>query len=1560
MVVGGGVSGMQASLDLANAGYKVYLVEKDSAIGGHMAQLDKTFPTNDCAMCTISPRLVEVGRHLNIEILTQTELESLSGEPGNFKARVRSRPRFVDPNACTACGDCSKACPEPLASLFDEGLIDQRAAYKRYPQAIPSAYAIEKTGTAPCRDACPIDQRAQGYIALIREGRIEDAMRTIKQENPFPAICGRICDHRCETACSRGKVDEPLSIRALKRFVTDTVYAQPRVAPEPVSRAYEERVAVIGAGPCGLTAAQDLCRQGYGVTVFEALPVAGGMLRVGVPEFRLAAETIDREVQDILDLGVELRLETRVERLDDLFESGYAAVLVASGAHEGIRLPIPGNDLDGVIINTDFLRDVRLAQHAAQAGSDDAAAQAPTSDPRGAVEGKRVVVLGGGDVAMDVARTALRLGATEAHVACLESRDAMRAQPAEVAGALEEGVVLHNDRVPVRVEDDGAGRVAGLTCQRVTSFSFGEGGRLSVETEPDSEHTLAADVMIFSVGQRVALPFLDDDAGVGLTPQRTVSVDSETFATSRPGVFAAGDSVTGTSFVVKAIAAGQRAARSIHRHLRGEEAEAPPAEAPVAAQAQEELDAQVHSGKLARQLRVPLPETPVSERMDHFDEFETGYSLEQARAEAARCLSCGVCSECLMCVEACGVKAIDHEMRETERELDVGAVILAPGYQVYRAELSEEFGMGRFPNVVTSMQFERLLSASGPTLGHVERPSDGRTPKKIAFLQCVGSRDQTHDYCSSVCCMYAAKEAIMAIEHEPDTEVHVFMMDTRSFSKGYDSYYRRAREKYGIQYRRCRISSVKENRDNGNLRLKYVESWATGDEASAFPTPVVSEDEFDMVVLSVGMEISENVRDLGKRLGVELDDYGFCSTVQYDPLQTSRPGIYACGPFREPKDIPDSLVEASGAAAAAGELLAPARGTLTREAEYPEERDVSEEDPRVAVFVCHCGSNIAGTVDVSKVTDYAKTLPGVVHAEHTLYTCSQDGIANITQQVKEHGANRVVVASCTPMTHEGLFQDSIRAAGLNPYLFDMANIRNQCSWVHSENKDGATDKAKQLVRMSAARCGQLRALSSSDLSLTQSALVVGGGPAGMVAALSLANQGFPVHLVEKGEVLGGNLRNLHFGLDAMGVGAGLKPSGKTEFLEPREYLEELVAQVNEHPQIEVHLGTELARARGFVGNFVSTLQPVERKTNGGNGGAAEAEDGDAQADAIEVSHGVIILATGGVEYRGDEYGYGTARNIVTQQELEARLAQHAEPAEGETPAPLPRSVVMIQCVGPAERYCARICCTSALKNAMVLKRLDPSIQITVIYRDIRTYGFKERLYTQAREQGVVFVHYDDARLPEVSVAGAEGEAVAERDAALEVRVWDEALAREVVLSPELLVLSTPVVPAMAAQEMRNRLKVQLDSDGFYLEAHVKLRPVDFVSEGIFMAGMAHYPKLLEESIAHARAAAARAATVLGRDSIHTGGRVADVDQELCVGCLTCVRACPFGAVRIRDEAFGVGGVQGAAGVEAALCQGCGTCAAECPAGAIDLLHYTDTQVMTKVDALFETAEGEAP
>jgi heterodisulfide reductase subunit A-like polyferredoxin len=1530
MVVGGGIAGMQASLDLADAGYKVFLVEKQSAIGGHMAQLDKTFPTNDCAMCTISPRLVEVGRHPDIELLTESEVVSLEGEAGDFTARIRTRARYIDTEKCNGCGACAEACPVPISNDFNLQLDQRRAAFKLYPQATPNAYAIDKRGVAPCRDACPAGQRAQGYIALIQEGRIDDAMRTIKEDNPFPAICGRVCNRPCETACSRAKVDEAVNIRGLKRYVTDTVYAKPRVAPEPVERRFEERIAIIGAGPCGLTAAQDLCRRGYGVTVFEALPTAGGMLRFGVPEYRLPAAVVDREVQDIVDLGVELRTSTPVTNLDDLFAEGFSSVLIAAGAQEGIRLGIPGANLDGVLINTRFLRDVRLAE------LDDEA-----DDPRAEIEGKRVLVIGGGDVAMDVARTAVRLDAAEVHMACLESGDAIPASKQEIREALEEGVQIHDGRTFLRVVDDGDGHVAGVECQRVEHFAFGADGRLNVQAEEGSDHVLPADVVIFSVGQRVGLAFLPEGAGVQLAPNRAVAVDSQTFATGRPGVFAAGDSTSGTSFVIEAVASGHRSADAIHGHLRGELlAEAPAEKPPVAELSQSELDSRVERGEIERAPRVPSPEREADERRSDFGEIEAGYTEEQASAEAARCLSCGVCSECMSCFHACGVDAVDLDMPDATRDIDVGAVILAPGFEAYRAELSEEYGLGRYPNVVSSLQYERLLSASGPTAGKIQRPSDDATPKKIAFLQCVGSRDATHDYCSTVCCMYAAKQAVMTLEHEPDTQLHVFMMDMRAFGKNFESYYQRAREKQGIEYTRCRISSLKEIPGNGNLVLRYVENDTASDggrPVQAAGGACMREEEFDLVVLSVGMEISESVKNLGHRLGIQLDEHGFCNTVQFDPLQTSRPGIYAVGPFREPRDISESIVEASGAAAAAGGMLTRARDSLTQETVFPPERDVTGEEPRTAVFVCRCGSNIGGYLDVTNVAEYAKDLPGVVHAEENIYTCSQDSIAHITEKVKELGANRVIVASCTPLTHSPLFESSIRAAGLNPHLFEMANIRNQCSWVSGHDWDRATSKAKDLVRMAAARSAELEPLTTDEMPMTKSALVIGGGVAGMTAALALADQGFPVDLVEQSGELGGNLRNLHFGIDDIAEQGSLPPEGATALTSPQQYLSELIEKIERQPRITLHMETQLKSTSGFMGNFTSTLERAS-------------SNGDGEKTQCEVQHGVAILCTGGVEYRGDEYGYGTNPNIVTGLEFEALLSEHAD-GKSDSAKPLPKSVAMILCVGPAERYCGRICCSTALKNALALKRLDPSAQVTILYKEMRSYGFKERLHTQARDSGVVFVHYSEEGRPEVTTSDADGSGV-------EIRVWEEILGREITLQSDMLVLSNPVVPGPAAQEMNQRLKVQLDGNGFFLEAHAKLRPIDFASDGLFMAGLAHYPKFVEESIVQAQAAAARAATLLAHDTITTGGKVASVDPSLCVACLTCVRSCAYGVPTIMGDLDGVGGIEGAARIEPALCQGCGTCAAACPAGAIQLMHYTDAQVMSKVDALLLEAPPE--
>ena len=1495
MVVGGGIAGMQASLDLAEQGFKVYLVEKESAIGGKMAQLDKTFPTNDCAMCTISPKLVEVGRHPNIEVLTNTQVRDISGQVGRFTAYLHQAPRYIDIETCVSCGDCTDVCPVLIPDLFNEGLVDRHAAFKQYPQAVPNAFAIEKAGVAPCRDACPAGQRAQGYIALIREGRWDDALRVIKMDNPFPGICGRICNHRCEDACNRGKVDQPLNIRALKRFVTDQVYKNPRQDVEPVEIIHpEQQVAVIGAGPCGLTAAQDLIRAGYPVTVFEAMPVPGGMLRLGVPEYRLPKGIIEREVQDILDLGVDLRLNHRVDDLDKLFDRGFSAVLIAVGAHEGIKLPIPGANAEGVLINTRFLRDVRLGKYE-NGGSDGAPPL-----------GEQVLVLGGGNVALDCARTAVRLG-KEVHLACLESREDMPAHAWEIAGAEEEGVQIHPGRSFERILSGDRDQVTGLECSLVESFDFDESGGLHVQKEPDSTHVLSCDTVIFSVGQRAGLAFIPDDAGVGITKKQTIAINPNTLAATRDGVFAAGDSVSGTAFVIEAVESGHTVAGSIIRFLEGHPLEPDPGpQLPVVDLTDQEIQERISRGEISRQPRVPMPELSVRERIRNFDEIERGYDEESARREAARCLACGICSECMSCVFECGRDAIDHDMIARDLEVEIGGVILAPGYQIYHAELSQEFGFGRYPNVVTSLQLERLLSASGPTFGHVKRPSDDQEPRRIAFLQCVGSRDQNHDYCSSVCCMYATKEAMIAKEHHPDLEVHIYQMDMRAFSKGYLGYFERAREQYGVHYHHSRVSGLHQDPATGNLILHTVSEEDPGQVAA---------EEFEMVVLSVGMEISDGVKDLGQQLGIELDEYGFCHTPRFNPVESSRPGIYAVGPFREPKDIPESIVEASGAAGAVGTALGPSRFTLTTTPEFPPEIDISGQEPRIGVFVCHCGSNIGGFLDVPEVTEYAAELPFVAHAESNLYTCSQDSIKHITETVTEENLNRVVVASCTPLTHQPLFQDSIRSAGLNPYLFEMANIRNQCSWVHSHDPDQATRKAKDLVRMAVSKAARLEPQEEIDVPVEHAGLVVGGGAAGLTAALTLAESGFPIHLVEKEQTLGGSLR-----------GAAIAQGSR----DPRRTLADLLYKVMGEEKITVHTGSRVVGHTGFRGNFTSTIQSPD-------------------GERTPVHHGVTILATGAAEYQGQEYGYSQNPFVITQRDFEAMLVGEREFPGGRPP----RSAAVIQCVGPAEDYCSRTCCSAALNNALYAREHLPDLELTILFRDIRTYGFKERLYTRAREQGVIFLRYDRDQPPRVEFESRDPDLTEPRPV---LYTRDRNLGRAVRLEPDLLVLSMPLIPNPDTGETATRFKVSRDENGFFLEAHVKLRPVDFATEGVFMAGAAHYPKLLEETMIQAQAAASRAARVLSRETLTAGGRIARIDPEKCTGCLTCVRICPFEVPVIQSDQTGVGGVMGAAYIEPAVCQGCGSCAAECPAHAIQLQHFKDDQMRDKVRALVAPRE----
>jgi heterodisulfide reductase subunit A-like polyferredoxin len=1541
LVVGAGIGGIQASLDLAEAGFKVYLLDKSPAIGGVMAQLDKTFPTNDCAMCILSPKLVECGRHLNVEVMTYAELESVEGEPGNWRVCVRQKPRYVVVDECTGCDDCAAACPIVRPDQFNIGLSQRRAAYKLYPQAIPNAYVIEKRGRAPCRNVCPIHQRAQGYVALIREGRFADAYRTIREDNPFPSICGRVCNHRCEDDCSRGKVDEPVNIMRLKRFVADWALAHPdEVAGQLTDVPFEptgKQVAVVGSGPAGLTCAQDLAKLGHHVTVFEALPVPGGMMRVGIPAHRLPHELVQREVDDILALGVELTLNHRVEDVMALLGDSadkehpadkkhpYDAVFAAMGAHRGVRLPIPGVDLPEVTVATDFLRRVALGEQ---------------PEPCLCVEGRRVLVLGGGSVAVDAATTALRLGASWVGMTCLESRETMPAHGWEILDAQEEGIDIFPSRTFKEItcapspltSPSGGGtasgeRVTGVRCAEIDFRGFVD-GRPDFDEIPDTEHVIEADVVIFAIGQRSDVSCLPEEVTDVRGRLRTSAVDPVTLATEVPGLFAGGVVVTGPGFVVDAIAAGHKAARSIHAYLCGEPLPEAEPEVKVAELSEEEAKARVAAGSFAGEIsgasRHEVVKLAVAERVRGFQEVYPAFTEEEARAEAARCLSCGTCSECLQCVYACQKHCIDHDMREELVELSVGAVVLVPGVEVMAGDVRPEFGYGRSPNVVTSIELERMLSASGPWGGEVRRPSDGEHPRKVAFIQCVGSRDASCDqgYCSSVCCMYATKEAVIAKEHDPNVEPTIFYMDIRSFGKGFERYVGRAEQEYGVRYVRSMVSRVREVPGTGSLRLEY----ATSDGKSV-------EEEFDLVVLSVGLRPPEGAQELAERLGIGLNEYGFAESSLFQPGRLVKPdgslagGMFVAGPFSEPKDIPETVIEASCAAAQVSALLAGARGTLTEARVWPEERDVSQEPPRVGVFICHCGINIGAVVNVPEVVEHAASLPGVAYAEHNLYTCSQDTQERIRERIQEHELNRVVVASCTPRTHEPLFQETIRGAGLNPHLFEMANIREQDSWVHRDNHHEATEKAKELVRMAVAKARRLRPVESSTFEVNRRALVVGGGLAGMVAALSIAEQGFGVTLVEREPELGGNLRHIYTALPdghQMGGTGGYKPSEgsslQNQDTDPQELLRRTLEAISAEPRISVLTGAEVVDVGGYVGQYCTLVRMADGRQE-------------------EVQHGVIVVATGARQIEPHEYCYGQDRRVVTQREFEKILIE-------ENKAGLPSSVVMIQCVGSRDEehpYCSRVCCTEAIKNALAIKERSPETEVYVLYRDVRTFGFKERYYREARRKGVVFLQYDEDQKPQVRDEADTNHP----EGRLYVDVTVQPEGETFTLGADLVVLSAGIEPNVDNAALARLLKVPLDEDGFFLEAHVKLRPLDFAADGVYLCGMAHSPRFLDEAIAQAQGAAVRAVGLLSKDELEATPIVASVNPRLCSACGLCVEVCPYDA-RVLEP-----GAPYAEVIEV-LCQGCGACIVACPNKASQQKGFEVPQVYGMLDSVLTT------
>jgi heterodisulfide reductase subunit A len=853
--------------------------------------------------------------------------------------------------------------------------------------------------------------------------------------------------------------------------------------------------------------------------------------------------------------------------------------------------------------------------------------------------------------------------------------------------------------------------------------------------------------------------------------------------------------------------------------------------------------------------------------------------------------------KCNICVGVCKNNAIDLHQKPQRVEIEVGAIILAPGYEAFDARVRGDYGYGKMPNVVSGLDFERILCSTGPYEGEIRRPSDGRHPKKIAWISCVGSRQVIpggNSYCSAVCCTYIQKQVILAKDHDPDIEATIFHNDIRSFGKDFERFYQRTANLPGIRFIRSYVSVGREIPETKNVTIKY-----------SIPDQGVKEEEFDMVVLAVGLNPPEEVQKLAQNLGIELDSHGFCKTNPGRPIETSRPGIFVSGAFRGPMDIPESVMTASGADALCSQLLAYRRGKLAKERVYPPERDARGEEPRIGVFVCHCGANIGRVVDVPSVVEYAYTLPHVVYAREDLFTCSTDAARRIAEAIREKGLNRVVVAACTPRTHEPLFRDTLREGGINPYYFEFANIREHCSWVHSREKEAATRKAKDIVRMSVARAALLQPLQEFQLPVDKRGLIVGGGIAGMTSALSLANQGFEVYLVEKDNELGGMARRIHYTLEGMDVQA---------------YLKDIIRKVYQHPLIHVLTEATIVEASGYVGNFVTKVKSGER--------------------VREIRHGIAIIATGAEEYKPTEYLHGQDDRVFTLLELEEQIAKK-EPKVVNA-----RSLVMIQCVGcrnEERNYCSRVCCNNAITCALKLKEINPQMDIYIIFRDMRTYGFAEEYYREAANREVRFIRYEPEDKPVVEAVEEGGERI------LRITVTDPILGQKIALDADILALAAAVIPATTNGEICKLFKVPLNPDGFFQEAHVKLRPVDFAADGVFLCGTAHYPKPITEAISQAYGAAGRAATVLSKDSITASGAICEVDESKCIACGACIAACRYGAIEFHETPQGK-----KARVIPVLCKGDGLCNSRCPTGAIYLKHFTDEQIFAAIDAAVKT------
>jgi heterodisulfide reductase subunit A-like polyferredoxin len=909
---------------------------------------------------------------------------------------------------------------------------------------------------------------------------------------------------------------------------------------------------------------------------------------------------------------------------------------------------------------------------------------------------------------------------------------------------------------------------------------------------------------------------------------------------------------------------------------------------------------------------------------------------------------------CMLCVKHCEAKAIDHEMKPEELYLNVGAIVIATGFELIDPQIRSEYGYGVFENVITSLQFERLLSASGPTGGNVVRPSDNTPPKNIAFVQCFGSRDQNRGckYCSRVCCMYTMKEAMLAMEHDSSMEnLSIFYMDIRAYGKGFENYYTNAKK--DINFFRGRPAEIIEDTLTKDIIVR-VENTEIG-KTDRIRT--------NLLVLSPAIVPSNGTKELAKVLGVKLDEYGFIEGFGDGALISSKEGIYVCGAIESPKDIPDTVAQASGAAVKAMEQLFEDRIFEEEEGQIQEEIDVAG-DPRIGVFICHCGTNIAGVIDVEDVANYATTLPNVVYATNSTYTCSDDSQKRIQETILEKQLNRVIVAACSPRTHEPIFRDTCEKAGLNPYLFDMANIRDQCSWIHSQEKEEATIKAKDLVRMATARSRLLEPLSSSEFKVDQEVLIIGGGIAGIISSLNLSRQGFKVHLVEKTPFLGGRVAERSI----------LSPWE----IKPERYLEGKYKELEDNDGIKVYLNSELKEISGFIGNFEGQLRIKPTGVNDNCNMCGECESVcpkevkykfndvlderkaiyvkmnsypkryaidfdycdscgkcvevckqkainlDKKSESKHIEVGTIILAIGSDLYepQDNEFGYNNSTpsekdQVITNVELERCIGEDDIKIGGKKP----KTVAFIHCVGSRNEDfgCSRYCCQITIKQALELRK--KGIEVYSFYRDIRAFGKGvEELYQLARNNGVIFFRYEPENKPEVI----------ENDDGLKIKFYDKLFGKKINFDVDAVVLAVGMRPRKDTKKFQSLLKVPLSSEGYFLEKHPKLAPLETNTDGIYVCGCAQYPKNIEDSIAQASGAAAKASIV---------------DEEKCTGCGTCEILCPFGAITKRDD--------GKAQVTSALCKGCGVCRASCPEVAVMVSHFTNDQLIAQISAMVE-------